>query len=267
MSPRKYEMTRRATATGQTRARIVAATVDAHRELGILATSWDEIARRAGVGIGTVYRHFRTLDQLLPACGEVVEQALALPAAGNAPALFAGVSAPRARIGRLVTEVFGAYERGAPFIGNIRRERRQLPQLEDFHQRIEETLDALVREALRPLTPSRQAGDVVRALVDLPVWLAFTTRGFTSEQTIRTVTSLIECSLRSDEPCLPGGRLEVSKICFGSSKDKDENPPRVDRRVVGGAISERAPAQTRRGNDIVRVGIPDRAPSRATITI
>lgn len=200
MSPRKYEMTRRGAAVEQTRARIVAATVAAHRELGIGATSWDEIARRAGVGVGTVYRHFPALDQLLPACGEVVARTLALPAATDAGHLFAGASGARERIERLVAGVFGAYERGAPFIDNIRRERGQLPQLEDYHQQIEDTLDALVGEALRPLAPSPVAGDVVRALIDLPTWRAFTDRGFTTEQAIEIVSGLIECSLRAHSP-------------------------------------------------------------------
>jgi len=199
MSPRKYEMTRRSAAVEQTRARIVAATVAAHRELGIDATSWDEIARRAGVGVGTVYRHFPSLDQLLPACGAVIARTLALPAAEDAGNLFAGASGTRARIERLVAEVFGIYERGAPFIGNIRRERHQLPQLEDFHQQIEDTLDALAREALQPFTSSRQAGQVVRALIDLPTWRAFTDRGFTTRQAAKIVSRLIECSLRSHQ--------------------------------------------------------------------
>jgi len=197
MSPRKYEMTRRGAAVEQTRARIVTATVAAHRELGIGATSWDEIARRAGVGVGTVYRHFPALDQLLPACGEVVARTLALPAASH---LFAGASGARERIERLVAGVFGAYERGAPFIDNIRRERGQLPQLEDYHQQIEDTLDALVGEALRPLAPSPVASDIVRALIDLPTWRAFTDRGFTTEQAIEIVSGLIECSLRAHSP-------------------------------------------------------------------
>jgi len=199
MSPRKYEMTRRSAAVEQTRARIVAATVAAHRDLGIDATSWDEIARRAGVGVGTVYRHFPSLDQLLPACGEVVARTLALPAADDVRDLFAGASGTRARIERLVAQVFGIYQRGAPFIDNIRRERGQLPQLEDFHQQIEETLDALAREALQPFTPGRQAGEVVRALIDLPTWRAFTDRGFTTEQAVEIVSRLIGCSLRSHQ--------------------------------------------------------------------
>src|SRR5215471_3294316 len=155
MPPRKYQMTRRAAAVEQTRARIIAATVAAHRELGIQATSWDDIARRARVGVGTVYRHFPTFDQLLPACGQVVTQTLALPAPDDAPGLFANAVGPGARIMLLVATVFGVYERGAPFIDNIRRERHHLPQLEDYHQYIEQALDAIVSEALRPLTPSQ----------------------------------------------------------------------------------------------------------------
>ena len=197
MPPRKYEMTRRAAAVEQTRERIDTATVAAPCELGIQATSWDEIARRAGVGVGTVYRHYPGFDTLLPACGEVVERTLALPAAGDIGAVFAGARGTRARIERLVTEVFGVYERGAPFIDNIRRERGQLPQLEAFHQQIEQTLDALAREALRPLAPSQSASEVVRALIDLPTWRAFTERGFTTAHAVQAVSRLIECAVRS----------------------------------------------------------------------
>src|SRR5262245_52925352 len=98
-------MTKRAAAMGETRQRIVDATVSAHRDLGIQPTSWDEIARRAGVGVGTVYRHFRSLDDLLPACGSVVTETLALPDDdAGVRHVFDGAASQRARIERLVTE-------------------------------------------------------------------------------------------------------------------------------------------------------------------
>ena len=62
-------MTRRASAVAQTRRRIIDATRELHTERGIGATSWDDIAARAGVGVGTVYRHFPSPDDLIPACG------------------------------------------------------------------------------------------------------------------------------------------------------------------------------------------------------
>ncbi|HET7050323.1 MAG TPA: TetR/AcrR family transcriptional regulator [Solirubrobacteraceae bacterium] len=191
MSPRKYDMTKRAEALEATRTRIVEATVAAHRELGIQATSWDEIASRAEVGVGTVYRHFRSLDELLPACGAVVTEALALPAADEIPGLLDGAGSLRERIRRIVTRIFAAYERGAPFIENIRRERAELPALEPWHQQIENTLDALSNEALRPISPDKHALDLTRALADLYTWKAFKQRGLSHQDMVETVTGLI----------------------------------------------------------------------------
>lgn len=191
MSPRKYDMTKRAEALEATRKRIVDATVAAHRELGIQATSWDEIASRAEVGVGTVYRHFRSLDELLPACGALVTETLALPADDELPTLLDGARSLRERIRRIVTRIFAAYERGAPFIENIRREREDLPNLEPWHQSIENTLDALSREALRPINPDERALDLTRALTDLYTWKAFKQRGLSQHETIETVTHLI----------------------------------------------------------------------------
>lgn len=55
-----------------------------------LSVSFDEIARRAGVGVGTVYRHFPTRNALFEAVilgrvEEFVEQARTLTAANAAP--------------------------------------------------------------------------------------------------------------------------------------------------------------------------------------
>src|SRR3712207_4626602 len=85
MSPRKYDMSKRAAAAEETRRRIVAAAQALHTEQGVAATSWEDIAERAGVGVGTVYRHFPSLDELVPACGRVVMDTLALPEPPAAP--------------------------------------------------------------------------------------------------------------------------------------------------------------------------------------
>ena len=194
--PRKYKMETRAAAVDQTRQRIVHATVEAHRELGIQATSWDEIARRAGVGVGTVYRHFRSLDELLPACGQIVEQIIAIPTAAEIEAAFEDTRSNRARIDRLVRLVFELYERAAPFIHNVRSERDQLPQLEPFHQQFQTWLDCLVNEALLPLSPTRPQRETARALLDLSTWQAFRQRDLTSVEIIQAVAQLISAAVR-----------------------------------------------------------------------
>jgi AcrR family transcriptional regulator len=206
MSPRKYNMVKRAAALADTRARIVAATVEAHRELGIQATSWDEIARRAGVGVGTVYRHFRSLEELLPACGQTVQRTMALPTPEQIAHAFDDAHSSRARVRRLVSLVFDVYQRAAPFIDNIRRERRQIPQLEAWHHMIESTLDALLTEALSPLRPSRNQTETARALLDLDTWHAFKRRDLSDAETAGTVARLINTTLRSKPPSKPENR-------------------------------------------------------------
>jgi len=192
-------MVKRAAGLADTRARIVAATVEAHRELGIQPTSWDEIARRAGVGVGTVYRHFRSLDDLLPACGRIVEETMALPTPDEIAHAFDGARSLRARIQRLSQLVFDIYERAAPFIHNIRNERKQVPQLEPWHQAIESTLDALICEALGPARPNRAQTETARALLDLASWQAFKQRDLTTDEIVETVARLISFIMRSTQ--------------------------------------------------------------------
>jgi AcrR family transcriptional regulator len=190
-------MDKRATAVADTRARIVAATVEAHRELGIQPTSWDEIARRAGVGVGTVYRHFRSLDELLADCGRIVEETMALPTPDEIARAFDGARSLRARVQRLVQLVFDIYERAAPFIHNIRDERKRLPQLEPWHQMIESTLEALIREALGPVGPNPAQTEIARALIDLGSWQAFKQRDLVSDEIVETVARLVSYATRS----------------------------------------------------------------------
>jgi AcrR family transcriptional regulator len=74
------------------RARILAAATDVFEEHGTSAST-EEVARRAGVAIGTVFRHFPTKDDLLAAIMKDVRsrlavQAEALVAAGRPTGLF-----------------------------------------------------------------------------------------------------------------------------------------------------------------------------------
>ena len=167
MSPRKYDMTRRASAVAETRRRIVGATLELHGEQGIGATSWDDIAARAGVGVGTVYRHFPSLDELIPACGEITRHVLALPDPGS---VFEGLEAPAERIECLVREAFAIYGRGAAQLRAIRNEPDVHPNVAEAGEEVEASLAALIDAAFEPIgiTPGDRA--VVRAMIDLGTW-------------------------------------------------------------------------------------------------
>ena len=184
-------MTKRAAAVEQTRRRIVDATRELHREQGIAATSWEDIAARAGVGVGTVYRHFPSLDELIPACGQVTMEVLALPDRSAAPALFDGLTEPARRIERLVGEIFAVYERGAPELRAIREEAGVHPRVALDRDRLEATLAALVDAALGRLGADPQALAVVRALVDLNTWQALRDQGLGPEERVSVISEIV----------------------------------------------------------------------------
>src|SRR5207244_2713395 len=101
MAPRAYRMTRRAAASAETRRRIVDAAIALHAEKGVLGASWPDIAKRADVALGTVYRHFPSLDQLVPACTS--ENAVRMRPPGAT--LLQGLTRPEERIRRFVEEL------------------------------------------------------------------------------------------------------------------------------------------------------------------
>jgi AcrR family transcriptional regulator len=107
MTPRKYDLGQRATASAATRQRIIEAAVALHREQGVMATTYRDVAARADVGLGTVYRHFPAVEDLVMACGAHLTEKTRPPT----PAVFEGLRSRRARVERLVSEVFGWYER------------------------------------------------------------------------------------------------------------------------------------------------------------
>jgi len=137
----------------------------------------DDVARRAGVGVGTVYRHFPSLDELVPACGAVSLELAALPDPAGAPALFEGLATPAERIARLVEEAHGIYGRAAKEMQVTRREPDAHPTVAEANEAFETTLSALVDAAVAPfeLPPAERA--LVRAMIDLDTWEALRAAG------------------------------------------------------------------------------------------
>jgi AcrR family transcriptional regulator len=196
MSPRKYDMSKRAAATEATRRRIVDATRELHEAQGIAATSWDDIARRADVGVGTVYRHFPSLDELIPACGAVVMDIVELPDPAAVPARFEDVRGRRARLERLASDAFSIYERGADPLDRARQERELHPVLEETTKALEASLGALIDAALEPFDADDADRRVVRAMIDLSTWRALRAQGLAGEEAAQAVAQMLAARLR-----------------------------------------------------------------------
>src|ERR687889_410874 len=100
-------MDKRRAAVEETRQRILEATLTLHSEKGIFGTSWQDIAERADVSVGTVYKHFPSLDELVPACGEQIYAITRPPSLEDAPEIFAEANSLDERLQRLIDELFG----------------------------------------------------------------------------------------------------------------------------------------------------------------
>lgn len=80
MASRSYSIERRRLLQSETRSRIAAAAAELHALKGAVATSYADIAQRAGVSLPTVYNHFPNQQALIEACTGHAAAAAPMPA-------------------------------------------------------------------------------------------------------------------------------------------------------------------------------------------
>jgi AcrR family transcriptional regulator len=185
-------MDKRKAAVKETRQRILEATLALHAEKGIFGTSWQDIAHRADVSVGTVYKHFPSLDELVPACGELMYAITRPPSLEDAPRIFAGASSLEERLERLISELFDFYERGAPYIETDFQERR-LPAVVEWEAHMRATVAGLAREALVSAGLDERTVQAVSALLDFSTFKSFLDRDIQKEQAAKTINEVLLC--------------------------------------------------------------------------
>jgi AcrR family transcriptional regulator len=192
LAPRKYSMDKRKAAVEETRQRILEAALALHSEKGIFGTSWQDIAHRADVSVGTVYKHFPSLDELVPACGELAYAIIRPPSLEDAPQIFAEANSLEERLGRLISELYTFYERGAPYIETDFQERR-LAAVVEWEAYMRSTIAGLVREALVCAEPDEHTVQSVSALLDFSTFKSFLDRDIHKEQAAKTMSEVLLC--------------------------------------------------------------------------
>src|SRR5262245_35200691 len=148
-----------------------------------------QIAERAGVGIGTVYHHFPTLDDTINACGQMVMATYPPPA----EAVFAGVSTMKARLVLLARALFEHLDTVAFDV--IRMDRDRLPIVTRFVDEEMKHRLALARAALAPFAIDRELINVVTALLDIAVYRNLQRAGLTLDQAAEAVADVIHARL------------------------------------------------------------------------
>ena len=202
--PRQYDMTRRTASRDETRDRIVEATAKLHGEWGVLGTSWHDIAREADVSVSTVYAHFPSLEELLPACGQLVMSRVRPPTPGAAAEIIGDARSTRERLIRVARELFSFYERGGPHIEVDIRE-RQLPGMREWEESQRATVAALVRAALVDERPTTASVRLISAFFDLATYRAMRTRGVSTKRAAETVAEVALGLLRQPVGARSGG--------------------------------------------------------------
>ena len=187
-------MGRRAQARDDVRRRIVEATIELHTEHGILGTSYRQIAERADVAVATVYNHFPSLDELVPACGETLMQRLQPPSPDDADAVIGDAIGTQERLGRVARELFAFYERGGAHLDLFPGE-RDLPAMQEWEHFQRSTVEAFVRAALAEQRPRARTVRLVSALFDLSTFRALQGRGFDARSAAPIMARAAACLL------------------------------------------------------------------------
>jgi AcrR family transcriptional regulator/DNA-binding HxlR family transcriptional regulator len=180
-----------ADASDEVGARIVDAAAALHQRQGVLATTPQHIAERAGVPVSAVVERFPAVDDLVQACGALLFRRLRVPPPEEAPRIFADLTETQ-RAERLVRELFAVYDRGAATIEVGRREAAALPALARSGAAVEEAFDALVAAALPDDRRDARSVAAVRALTDVTVWRSLQQREIPSREGAPLVAGAVE---------------------------------------------------------------------------
>lgn len=183
----------RADGVARTRDAIVVAARDLHTERGLIATSWEDIAERAGVSAATVYRHFASLAELVPACARTVFDLIQPMTPAQASATFGALERAGDRFEQLVRYSAHCYNAGAGWLHAAHRERDFVPELDTALEVIEGSLRVLVTAAAgRPLTKPDHG--VLFVLCNFPFWWSLRAAGLPA----RTVEDVMVRVVRTE---------------------------------------------------------------------
>lgn len=184
---RTYDLGKRAAAVDETRRRILDAAAQAYRDLGIRATSMQEVARRADVAAGTVLHHFPDPDGLAEAVVARITESLDLPTRRD----FADARSGQARIAGLIREIYRFYDRGEAWVEMHFRERTQVPALAAGEAKVMGAIGDLMHWALGPLAHVPEVRAVVSSALDPGFRGALLRNGLSGPQAAEVATELV----------------------------------------------------------------------------
>jgi len=194
VTPRNYSMRKRQDAAGETRRRIIEATFSLHNEQGVVATSMQDIASRADVALGTVYRYFPTIEELVPACGALIFERNPLP---DPAAVLEGATTLADRLSAAIRALYAYYDANQRWIEVGYCERAQVRSLDEAMSGFDGYVAGLIQHALGQDAPFR-TGPV--AMAHFFTWKACRAAGMDTGHASELIASLVGAAGRIDAP-------------------------------------------------------------------
>jgi AcrR family transcriptional regulator len=184
--PRRYTLGKRGDAMAETRARIVAATLDIYRERGIGAATIPAVARAADVAAATVRNHFRGPAELAEAAAAAILAELRMPDEG----IFEGIDGVGARVERLIRDVVAFYERGTGWWEVRERDRVRGNAWAGPEAAYQADFADLIAAALGPLSSDSVVSAVVATVIE-PLYFSLRASGSTPEAAIEVQLAIV----------------------------------------------------------------------------
>ena len=188
---RRYELKRRAERQDQTRQRIVDATIELHKSIGAAQTTISEIAKRAGVGRVTVYRHFPDEGTLFAACSGHYFSQHPFPNIER----WRQIREPRDRLREGLRESYVWHNENRQMIAMALAEARDLPMMAPYHRFWNDAADALTQPwRLRGRRRANLSAVIAVALSFDTHRILTREQTLTDEQAIELMLRLAECA-------------------------------------------------------------------------
>jgi AcrR family transcriptional regulator len=191
---RRYQLKARADSERQTRARIVQATMELHKEVGPAKTTVAEIARRAAVTRLTVYNHFPDDRALFSACQSHWMGLHPLPDFSAALAL----PHARERVRAVLCAFYAWYRKTASMAEKIQRDRGAVPALDALLKR---TSDARLSQLSDVLAADFGRGGrganrtLIRLALDFWTWRRLSAEGLSDKMAADLMTNAVDAAL------------------------------------------------------------------------
>jgi AcrR family transcriptional regulator len=189
---RKYQLKARAESERQTRARIVQATMELHKEVGPAKTTVAEIARRAGVTRLTVYNHFSEDSALFSACQAHWMGLHPLPDFSAALVL----PDSRERVRAVLRDFYAWYRETAPMAEKVQRDRGAVPALDELMERTADARLSHLSDTLAAGFGRRGANrTLIRLALDFWTWHRLSAEGLSDNKAADLMTNAIHATL------------------------------------------------------------------------